>query len=578
MAAAPADYGDAPDGVNAGYVTAPGVIGHFPSLAGSGGAHHTDVSGALRLGALFDVEADSKQVNRDRDDDGFFAQLQPCRPSTVTFVVNADGLPAALRSSGHTAYLNALFDWNRDGRWQGASSCGGRKVPEWLVQNHPVDMSRFSEQTIQAIQITVPAGPEVRELWMRATLTLDQKMTVAARGAFTRGETEDYFYSGAGPAPPWKGKKRKHAKHVHNHLLANCLPGFLPHGQAANFPVFFTDPYSGALASPPPGSVGISLANPAGAVPGDVGIQVFPYGYSVTSKLKDDRPNPVEWVLILVHLSAGPRAPALEPGPWSLGAPTSDGVTLACFVLILHAEPRPGPGGGPGGGQPGGGPGTPGSGGSSTNQPPMAAFSFTPNNPPTAPKAGDVLSFDGSGSSDSDGSVVGWSWSVGNPINGGGQVSISGATTPKPTMSFSLPGAYPVTLTVTDNGGKTAQVTQIVYVSGPGTKDGSWSTDPSDNLGCSNGITGAFVEIYIPTYAQIPNLNTAVAKGTPTGGCAGATVTITKITRTPSSAPNDANGPRLDAWGRVKDTVHIELTINGGTSAQGTVPFTVSWG
>jgi hypothetical protein len=34
---------------------------------------------------------------------------------------------------------------------------------------------------------------------------------------------------------------------------------------------------------------------------------------------------------------------------------------------------------------------------------------------------------------------------------------------------------------------------------------------------------------------------------------------------------------RLDEWGHVKDTYHIEFTISGGSTAQGTVPFTVSW-
>ena len=45
----------------------------------------------------------------------------------------------------------------------------------------------------------------------------------------------------------------------------------------------------------------------------------------------------------------------------------------------------------------------------------------------------------------------------------------------------------------------------------------------------------------------------------------------------PSNAPPDEMGnPRLDEWGNVKDTVHIEFTISGSTSAQGAVPFTVS--
>jgi hypothetical protein len=94
-----------------------------------------------------------------------------------------------------------------------------------------------------------------------------------------------------------------------------------------------------------------------------------------------------------------------------------------------------------------------------------------------------------------------------------------------------------------------------------------------DMLGCSRTIQ-ATEDIFIPTYAQTP----MTVRGTPTGGCAGATITITKITRQSSNAPPDEmSNPRLDEWGNVKDTVHIEFTISGGTSAQGTVPFTVSW-
>ena len=145
-AAVRADYGDAPDGARAGYVTAPGVVGKFPSLAKSNGDQHSDTKGELHLGQKFDVEPDSKQVNRDNGDDGFFAQLRACRTSTLTFVIDNSGLPAEMRSRGHTAYLNALFDWNRDGRWQGASRCGGRNVPEWLVHNRAVDMVRFADE------------------------------------------------------------------------------------------------------------------------------------------------------------------------------------------------------------------------------------------------------------------------------------------------------------------------------------------------------------------------------------------------------------------------------------------------
>ena len=251
--AATADYGDAPDGAKAGYISAPGVIGRSPSTAKSGGAHHTDAAGALRLGPKLDVEAASKQVDRDKEDDGFFAQLRACRSSTLTFIVNADALPADLRAQGHTAYLNALVDWNRDGRWKRASRCGGRKSPEPVVKNRPLDMAQFADEPIQPIQVTVPGGPQVRELWMRATLTLDLKMSSSGRGTFVHGETEDYFHGDGGPAPKPKGKQRKHKGGPHS-TLVDCFDDFMFHGTTDTFPVSFTNPATGADKTPKPGA------------------------------------------------------------------------------------------------------------------------------------------------------------------------------------------------------------------------------------------------------------------------------------------------------------------------------------
>ena len=284
-------------------------------------------------------------------------------------------------------------------------------------------------------------------------------------------------------------------------------------------------------------------------------------------------------MFLVVKVTSTRPGVQVQAGPFTLGAPTGNGgVLLGCLVLILHSHhvvpgggpPGSGPPGGPG--QPGG-PGGPGS-GQTVNQAPTAGFTFTPNNPPTGPKAGQAISFDGSGSFDPDGTVVAWSWNVGAPLHGGGGTSnVSGDGTPHATIRFPTAGIYPVTLTVTDNGGKTSSVTQNVAVSSADLKSGAFATDQTDMSGCSGAVM-ATEDIFIPTYAQTP----MTVRGTPTGGCAGATITITKITRQSSNAPPDEMGnPRIDEWGNVKDTVHIEFTISGGTSAQGTVPLTVSW-
>src|SRR4051812_44703841 len=149
------DFGDAPDGGPAGYGN--GAVGHFPSRARSDGARHTKW-GPLVLGHGVSSETDSRQVDADPFDDGFSAQLEPCKVSHVEFAINAAGLPLALRTAGHHAYLNAWFDFNRDGRWSGSSGCGGKRAPEWGVKNVAISLASFAAKPIQDVQVDVVAG------------------------------------------------------------------------------------------------------------------------------------------------------------------------------------------------------------------------------------------------------------------------------------------------------------------------------------------------------------------------------------------------------------------------------------
>lgn len=188
--AAANDYGDAPDGKPAGYITQHNATGHFPALEASDGARHS-APGPLRLGRAVNAEADSKQVNLDEFDDGFAVNFpSPCRTGTVTFLVDASRLPASSLTAGHIGYLNAWFDWTQDGDWGDSDRC----APEWRVQNFPIDMASFAGNPIQAIQVQVPAGAQVQEYWSRATLTLDEPVvSPVGKGQFTNGETEDYL-------------------------------------------------------------------------------------------------------------------------------------------------------------------------------------------------------------------------------------------------------------------------------------------------------------------------------------------------------------------------------------------------
>jgi PKD repeat protein len=81
------------------------------------------------------------------------------------------------------------------------------------------------------------------------------------------------------------------------------------------------------------------------------------------------------------------------------------------------------------------------------NVPPNAAFASSCNNLD--------CSFDGSASSDSDGSIVAYAWDYGDGNGGSGQVV---------NHSYAAEGGYSVTLTVTDDGGASASTTQTVTV------------------------------------------------------------------------------------------------------------------
>jgi len=75
---------------------------------------------------------------------------------------------------------------------------------------------------------------------------------------------------------------------------------------------------------------------------------------------------------------------------------------------------------------------------------PVASFSYSPQNP----KTGDEITFDGSGSTDSDGTITAWSWEFGD-----GSGVVTGKTV---THAFTTAGTYTVTLWVTDSSDLTA--------------------------------------------------------------------------------------------------------------------------
>jgi PKD repeat protein len=95
-------------------------------------------------------------------------------------------------------------------------------------------------------------------------------------------------------------------------------------------------------------------------------------------------------------------------------------------------------------------------------QPPKAVISG-----PDAAKVGQLVAFDGSGSSDIDGGISSYRWEFGDGITGNGE---------KANHSYSAAGTYLITLGVTDDGGLTNSASQnIIIEAAETTEDGSSS-------------------------------------------------------------------------------------------------------
>jgi PKD repeat protein len=88
------------------------------------------------------------------------------------------------------------------------------------------------------------------------------------------------------------------------------------------------------------------------------------------------------------------------------------------------------------------------------NIPPQASFTFSP----ASPLVNQWITFDGRGSTDPDGTIVGYSWNFGDGAT---------ATGAQVQKRYSSAGTYTVALTVTDNRGATDTTTRTVTVTAP---------------------------------------------------------------------------------------------------------------
>ncbi len=85
------------------------------------------------------------------------------------------------------------------------------------------------------------------------------------------------------------------------------------------------------------------------------------------------------------------------------------------------------------------------------NRKPTAVIEFFPS----APNVGDTVFFDGSGSSDADGTIVSWQWDFGDG---------SGDSSDTVTHQYTATGTYTVVLTVTDDRGATDSAAKVITV------------------------------------------------------------------------------------------------------------------
>ncbi|MDX6583753.1 MAG: endo-chitodextinase [Solirubrobacterales bacterium] len=188
---------------------------------------------------------------------------------------------------------------------------------------------------------------------------------------------------------------------------------------------------------------------------------------------------------------------------------------------------------------------------------PTAVFGFSPNSPPSAPKKGQTITFDGSSSSDPDGDIRIYEWDFGDGTKGFGDVV---------SHSFPTPGIYPVKLTVTDSHANTSTLIQQVMVSGAGSKVGAVSGDPCD-------IVSGYVDINIPSYAEGAN-----ATLTSPFDCPGRSITNIVVSTVMGpyigTPPEDA----MDEWGQPRNHLHITFDVAGSIGpGTGSYAFTATW-
>ena len=221
------DLGDAPDSSNHDGATmtayAGPVLADFPtvydiSTGAVQGPIHMDPAGDVWLGHRVSAEFDADRMpdadgitnldppkdmaDRDHFDDGILRRppLNHCEPAemVVQITIHPD-------SPFRERFINAWFDWNRDGDWADTLDCANGATPEWAVQDFVTALGPGTHAITLPTFLPYNMGPNLdptMDMWARISVAdakapLNPTTSLAdGRGpedGYRFGETEDYL-------------------------------------------------------------------------------------------------------------------------------------------------------------------------------------------------------------------------------------------------------------------------------------------------------------------------------------------------------------------------------------------------
>jgi len=195
--------------------------------------------------------------------------------------------------------------------------------------------------------------------------------------------------------------------------------------------------------------------------------------------------------------------------------------------------------------------------------PPVASFTYSPS----SPVEGDPVTFDASGSSDTDGSIVSYDWDFDDG-------NTTGVTDPTIIHTYSAADTYNVTLTVTDDDGLTDSTTTEINVSAAPVRDiaitdvtvSATTVTVGDSLSINvtvkNEGTVTEASVHVTVYYDD---NNAIDTKTATDLAPDASETLTFTWDTVGLSPKDysisANVPALPQETDTDDNTHVYGTV-----------------